>query len=695
MFDINKLRNIGIAAHIDSGKTTLSERILFFTGKIHQIIEVRDKSGAGPTMDSMDLEREKGITIQSAATYAEWKDFNINLIDTPGHIDFTVEVERSLRVLDGTVLVLCGVAGVQSQTITVERQMRRYSVPKITFINKVDRSGANPDKVVTQLREKLSQRPVLITMPIGMEEEFEGVIDLLKMKAIYYEGDNGEIIREADIPAGLLDEAKERRMEIIETLSDFDDVIAEKFLGEEEITMEELIPVIRKHTIALHITPVYIGTAKRNKGIQTLLDAVTMFLPCPLDKQNETLDLNNNEARVALETDPDKPLCALAFKLEDGRYGQLTYMRVYQGKITKGDFIYNSKNGKKTKVARLVRMHASEMHDIEEAVAGDIIATFGIECSSGDTFTDGTQNYSMSSMYVPNPVIELSISPKEKTKQANFSKALNRFQKEDPTFRVKIDPESNETIISGMGELHLEIYIERIKREYATEIIVGRPKVAYRETITQKIEYNYTHKKQSGGSGQFARVAGYIEPIPAEENLEYQFVDKIVGGVISREYIPAVDKGFKEQMEEGFLIGQKIVNVRCVLNDGSIHTVDSSEMAFKIAGKQALKEAMAKAKPTILEPIMKLETSAPEEFQGVVIGQINQRRGIIVNTTSDSGYAVVEAEVPLSEMFGYSNDLRSMTQGKGEFTMEFLKYMQVPRSVQENIIEEYKKLNQK
>jgi elongation factor G len=694
MFDINKLRNIGIAAHIDSGKTTLSERILFFTGKIHQIIEVRDKSGAGPTMDSMDLEREKGITIQSAATYAEWNGFNINLIDTPGHIDFTVEVERSLRVLDGTVLVLCGVAGVQSQTITVERQMRRYAVPKITFINKVDRSGANPDKVVSQLREKLNQKPVLITMPIGMEEEFEGVIDLLKMKAIYYDGDNGEIIREDPIPADLLEEAKERRLAIIETLSDFDDNIAEKFLGEEEVTSEEMIPVIRKQTINLHITPVFIGTAKRNKGIQTLLDGICMFLPCPLEKENESLDLDKNEAKVALATDPNKPLVALAFKLEDGRYGQLTYMRVYQGKMTKGDFIYNSRNGKKTKVARLVRMHANEMHDIETAEAGDIIATFGVECSSGDTFTDGTVNYSMSSMFVPNPVIELAISPKEKTKQANFSKALNRFQKEDPTFRVKLDEESNETIISGMGELHLEIYIERIKREYACEIIVGRPKVAYREAISQRVNYNYTHKKQTGGSGQFARVAGYIEPIPAEENKDYEFIDKIVGGVIAREYIPAVDKGFKEQLEEGFLIGQKIVNVRCELNDGAIHAVDSSEMAFKVAAKAAFKEAMAKAKPVILEPIMKLETSAPEEFQGVVIGQINQRRGIIVNTNSDSGYAVVEAEVPLSEMFGYSNDLRSMTQGKGEFTMEFLKYVQVPKSVQEDIIEEYKK-NQK
>jgi elongation factor G len=691
MNDITKIRNIGIAAHIDSGKTTLSERILYYTGKIHQMIEVRDKSGAGPTMDSMDLEREKGITIQSAATYCEWGDYHINLIDTPGHIDFTVEVERSLRVLDGAVLVLCSVAGVQSQTMTVERQMRRYNVPRIAFINKVDRSGANPDRVVAQLQEKLNLKPVLLTMPIGLEEQFEGVVDLLKMKAVYFDGSNGEIVREEEIPEGLREEADYRRLQIVEALADYDDVIAEKFLGDEFVSTEEIIPVLRKATIGLHTTPVFVGTAKRNKGIQLMLDGVGMFLPSPLDKVNEALDLDNNEARVTLEANPNKPFIGLAFKLEDGRFGQLTYMRIYQGSVKKGDFITNAKTKKKVKVPRLVRMHAKEMHDIEEAVAGDIVAMFGVECSSGDTFTDGTINYSMTSMFVPKPVIELSVAPKEKTAQVNFSKALNRFQKEDPTFQVYRDEESNETIIKGMGELHLEIYIERIKREYNCDVVVGKPKVAYRETITQRAEYNYTHKKQTGGSGQFARVAGYIEPIPAEEGKEYEFVDAVVGGVISREFIPGCDKGFQDQVASGVLIEQPVVNVRIVLNDGQTHPVDSSEMAFRLASRYAMKEALVAAKPIILEPIMKLETSAPDEFQGVIIGQINQRRGVIVNTTIETGYAIVNAEVPLSEMFGYSSDLRGATQGKGEFTMEFLKYAPVPRNVQEQLIEEYKK----
>lgn len=691
MNDILKIRNIGIAAHIDSGKTTLSERILYYTGKIHQMIEVRDKSGAGPTMDSMDLEREKGITIQSAATYCEWGDYHINLIDTPGHIDFTVEVERSLRILDGAILVLCSVAGVQSQTMTVERQMRRYNVPRIAFINKVDRSGANPDRVIAQLQEKLNLKPVLLTMPIGLEEQFEGVVDLLKMKAVYFDGANGEIIREEEIPEGLMEEADYRRLQIVEALADFDDVIAEKFLGDEYVSTEEIIPVLRKATIGLHTTPVFVGTAKRNKGIQLLLDGVGMFLPSPLDKVNEALDLDNNENKVSLEAVSDKPFIGLAFKLEDGRFGQLTYMRIYQGSVKKGDFITNAKTKKKVKVPRLIRMHAKEMHDIEGAFAGDIIAMFGVECSSGDTFTDGTINYSMTSMFVPKPVIELSVAPKEKTSQVNFSKALNRFQKEDPTFQVYRDEESNETIIKGMGELHLEIYIERIKREYNCDVVVGKPKVAYRETITQRAEFNYTHKKQTGGSGQFARVAGYIEPIPAEEGKEYEFVDAVVGGVISREFIPGCDKGFQDQAASGVLIEQPVVNLRVVLNDGQTHPVDSSEMAFRLASRYAMKEALAAAKPIILEPIMKLETSAPDEFQGVIIGQINQRRGVIVNTTIEMGYAVVNAEVPLSEMFGYSSDLRGATQGKGEFTMEFLKYAPVPRNVQEQLIEEYKK----
>jgi elongation factor G len=693
--DISKLRNIGIAAHIDSGKTTLSERILFYTGRIHQIIEVRSKSGGGPTMDSMDLEREKGITIQSAATYAQWKDYNINLIDTPGHIDFTVEVERALRVLDGAVLVLCGVAGVQSQSITVDRQMRRYSVPRVAFINKVDRAGANPDKVVNQLEEKLGHKPALVTMPIGIEDNFQGVVDLIKMKAIYYEGANGEEVVEKDIPSHLLDEAKKRRQKLIERIADYDDFVAEKFLDEAEISQEELIAAIRRVTIAMHITPVFVGTAKQNKGIQTLLDGVGLFLPAPGEVKNYALDLDDEENEVLLKNEDDMPTVLLAFKLEDGKYGQLTYMRVYQGKVRKGDNLVNIQNKKKLKVPRIVKMHANSMEDIDEAQAGDIIGMFGVDCSSGDTFTDGRVNYSMTSMHIPTPVIELAVSPKERTQQANFSKALNRFQKEDPTFQVYRDEETAETIIKGMGELHLEIYIERIKREYNTEVIVGRPKVAYRETITQRAAFDYTHKKQSGGSGQYARVAGFIEPLVEANDNHYQFFNNIVGGVIPKEYIPACDKGFQEQLKEGLLIKQPMVDVQVTINDGSTHTVDSSEMAFKLASRWAMREALAKAKPIILEPIMKLVVAAPDEFQGIVIGQINQRRGVISNTTSESKYVTVEAEVPLKEMFGYSSDIRGVTQGKGEFTMEFLKYQAVPKSVEEELIKEFKEKEKK
>ncbi|MBM4151824.1 MAG: elongation factor G [Ignavibacteria bacterium] len=686
MSDISKVRNIGISAHIDSGKTTLSERILFYTGKIHKIEEVRGKSGVGATMDSMDLEREKGITIQSAATYCTWGDYEINLIDTPGHVDFTVEVERALRVLDGAVLVLCGVAGVQSQSITVDRQMRRYNVPRLAFINKIDRSGSNPDRVAEQLRDKLHHRPVIMTFPMGLEDRFAGVVDLLHMKAVFFDGDNGENIRREDIPAEYVEEAKKRRHAMIEALSDFDDAIAEKFLMEEEVTAEELIPVIRRETISLKITPLYVGSAMKNKGVQVLLDAVGMFLPAPKDVKNEGLDQSKNEAKLELIPEISKPFVGLAFKLEDGRFGQLTYMRIYQGGVKKGDMITNMSNGKRVKVPRLVRMHADEMHDIEEVGPGQIVAMFGIDCASGDTFTDGNLSVTMTSMFVPEPVIELAVSPKEKSGQVNFSKALNRFTKEDPTFRVYRDEESGETIIKGMGELHLEIYIERIKREYNCEVNVGRPKVAFREAITTNAAFNYTHKKQTGGSGQFARVAGFLEPLPTDAVETYEFVDDIVGGVIPREYIPACDKGFRDAIVEGSLIGQPVVGVRATINDGADHPVDSSEMAFKVASIAAFREAYMKAKPVILEPIMKLEISAPEEFQGVAIGQINQRRGVIVGATMDAGYVVVEAEVPLSEMFGYSTDLRSVTQGKGEFSMEFLRYAQVPKNVQDEMV---------
>jgi elongation factor G len=689
--DLNKMRNIGISAHIDSGKTTLSERILYYTGKIHAIHEVRGKDNVGATMDSMDLEREKGITIQSAATFSEWKDHFINLIDTPGHVDFTVEVERALRVLDGAILVLCSVAGVQSQSITVDRQMKRYGVPRLCFINKMDRAGANPFRGVQMLREKLNHNAHLVTYPIGAEDQFSGIVDLLTMKAKYFDGPNGENVRIEDCPAEILDKATEARNSLIEALADFDDTLAEKFLEGQEITAEELVPIIRKATLSLNFTPVFVGSAFKNKGVQHLLDGVLAYLPSPLESKEKALDQDNNEAEVKLIPDPAKPLVALAFKLEDGRYGQLTYMRLYQGTLRKGDFIYNVNSRKKVKVPRLVRMHAAEMVDIEEACGGDIIALFGVECASGDTFTDGTINYTMNSMHIPDPVISLSIKPKKREGQVNFSKALGKFSREDPTFRVSRDEESGETLISGMGELHLEIYIERMKREFNCEVEVGQPQVAYRETITKQARLDYTHKKQTGGAGQFAKLAGFIEPLPEDAVNNYEFVNEVVGGAIPREFIPACDKGFQEQLKKGLLIGAPVVRVRCIVNDGQHHPVDSSEMAFRIAAMAAIRESYMAAAPTILEPIMKVEVQAPEEFQGSVIGQLNQRRGVILDTSTNEGYVVVSANVPFSEMFGYSTDLRSITQGKGEFTMEFAKYEPAPRNVQEELIKKYQK----
>jgi elongation factor G len=687
--DLSKIRNIGISAHIDSGKTTLSERFLFYTARIHKIEEVRGKSGVGATMDFMDLEREKGITIQSAATYCVWKDHNINLIDTPGHVDFTVEVERSLRVLDGAVLVLCSVAGVQSQSITVDRQMKRYGVPRICFINKMDRAGANPVRGRNMLRDKLKHNAHFINYPIGAEDGFEGVIDLVRMRAIYYDGENGEILREEDIPAEYQAPAEQYREELIAALGDFDDKIAEKYLEGEEPTEDELKTAIRTATLSLNFTPVMVGSAYKNKGVQTLIDAVTYYLPAPDQVDNFALDRDQGEKETLLVSDTEKPFVGLAFKLEDGRYGQLTYMRVYQGTVRKGEFIINTTTDKRLKVPRIVQMHADEMTDIDSAKAGDIVALFGVECASGDTFTDGKVNYGMTSMFVPDAVISLAISPKDRKTEANFSKALNRFQKEDPTLRVHRDDESNETVISGMGELHLEIYCERMAREYACPVVTGQPQVAYRETITQSASYDYTHKKQTGGSGQFGKVIGSIEPLPSDSEKNYEFSDNVVGGRIPRNFIPACDKGFQQAVQEGKLIGFPIVNIKVNLDDGEYHQVDSSEMAFKTAALMAFRQAYEKAAPVVLEPVMRLETQAPEEFQGTVMGQINQRRGIIQNSGTNEGFAVIEAEVPLAEMFGYATDLRSATQGKGEFSMEFARYAPVPKSVQEELIKKY------
>ena len=687
-WDISKVRNIGISAHIDSGKTTTSERILFYCNKIHAIHEVRGKDGVGAVMDNMELERERGITIQSAATQVQWKDITINLIDTPGHVDFTVEVERSLRVLDGAIMILCAVAGVQSQSITVDRQLKRYHVPRVAFVNKCDRQGANPIRVCNQVREKLGLNAHMMELPIGLEDKLEGVVDLVAMKAIYFDGPNGEDLRYADIPANLKDDAEKYREELLDAASMFDDSLMEEIMekGYDGIEEEKIIAAIRKGTLSEQFVGVFCGSAHVNKGIQPLLDAVVRYLPAPNEVRNVALDLDNNEAEVELESVDNKPCVALGFKLDDGQYGQLTYTRVYQGKIKKGEELYNTRTKKRFKVGRLVRMNSAAMEDINEGCAGDIVALFGVDCASGDTFVNGGINYSMASMYVPEPVISLSITPKDKQAAMQMSKALNRFTKEDPTFRVYTDPESNETIIKGMGELHLEVYVERMKREYNCEVVTGAPQVAYRESIGAKADFNYTHKKQTGGSGQYGRVAGFMEPI---EDKDYEFVDAIKGGAIPNEYIPSCDKGFQKAMKEGSLIGAPIVGVRMTINDGQYHPVDSNDNAFQIAAIGAFREGYMKAKPSILEPIMKVQIAAPNEFQGNIFGLINQRRGIIGETTDENNQTVVNAEVPLSEMFGFSTILRSSTQGKGEFTMEFLKYGKVPNNVAEELIKKY------
>ena len=691
--DLLGMRNIGISAHIDSGKTTLSERILYFCNKIHAIHEVRGKDGVGATMDSMELERERGITIASAATNVEWKGHEINIIDTPGHVDFTIEVERSLRVLDGAILVLCSVGGVQSQSITVDRQMKRYHVPRIAFVNKCDRTGANPYRVKDQLVEKLGLNAVLMQIPIGLEDRLQGVVDLVEMKAYYFDtGADGLQERVEEIPEELMAEAQAKREELLDAASMFSDELMEAIL-EDSVTPEMIKAAVRKGTIGLQLCPVFMGSAYKNKGIQPLLDGVIDYLPNPTEVKNVALDLDNNEKEVVLESTEDAKPVILAFKLEDGQFGQLTYIRIYQGKIKKGDTLYNTRTKKKFNVGRLVKMHASAMEDISEAGCGEIAALFGIDCASGDTFCDPSLNYSMTSMFVPTPVISLAIKPVDKKAADNMAKALNRFTKEDPTFQTYVDPESNQTIIRGMGELHLDVYIERMKREYKAEVEVGQPEVAYREAISQRADFNFTHKKQTGGSGQYARVAGYIEPIvqtdPDEPAKDYEFVNEVKGGAIPTEYIPSCDKGFQTAMKKGTQVGFPVIGVRCVVNDGQWHPVDSSDMAFQTAAIGAFREAFEKAKPVILEPIMKVEVNGPSEFQGNIFGSINQRRGMIVSSTEDNNQCQVIAEVPLSEMFGYSTVLRSLTQGKAEFTMEVEKYGRVPQSVSDELKKEY------
>ena len=689
-------RNIGISAHIDSGKTTLTERILYYTGRIGSIHDVRGKDGVGAKMDSMDLEREKGITIQSAATFCQWNNkAHINIIDTPGHVDFTIEVERALRVLDGGVLVLCGVSGVQSQSLTVDRQMKRYKVPRVAFVNKLDRQGANPWKVIEDLRNQLKLNAAAVQIPIGLENFHEGVIDLIEKKHITFAGDRGELVQESsDITdPSLLELMEVKRNELIELLADVDEEIAELYLMEEDISVEQLKEAIRRQVIACQFVPVFMGSAFKNKGVQPLLDGIIDYLPEPIEKPNTALDLNNNEAPVQVTGKPDDPLLALAFKLEETPFGQLTYMRVYQGTLQKGNVITNVSDGKKTKLARIVRMHSDEMEDVDSAAAGEVVAMFGIDCRSMDTFSDGNRNLVLSSMYVPEPVMSLAIKPAQSKMQNNFAKALQKFTKEDPTLRVKVDETTKETILSGMGELHLEVYVERMKREYNVDVISGQPNVNYKETINIKQEFDWLHKKQSGGSGQYAKVIGYMEPLTEKVGEDVnEFVNECIGTNIPPEYYTSCAKGMEDAMKEGSLVGSEVEGVRVVLQDGASHAVDSSDMAFRICMANAIRDTVKRAQPSILEPVMNVEIDIPAEFQGSVVAGVNRRMGLIQNSdmNEDGSGVKILAQVPLANMFGYSTELRSMTQGKGEFTMEYHTHMPVPRNVQDELMTKYK-----
>lgn len=691
---LERIRNIGISAHIDSGKTTLTERILFYTGRIKQMHEVKGKDNVGATMDSMELERQRGITIQSAATYTMWKDHNINIIDTPGHVDFTVEVERALRVLDGAILVLCSVGGVQSQTLTVNRQMKRYNVPCLAFINKLDRTGANPYRVLGQMRSKLNHNAAFIQLPMGVESNCKGIIDLVKQKALYFEDQLGLTVREDEIPQDMRVESDERRHELIEHLSNVDDSIGELFLEEKTPNEQDIMAAIRRTALKRTFTPVLVGTALKNKGVQPLLDAVLNYLPHPGEVENIALIEKKGQEPQQIVLDPARdgksPFVGLAFKLEAGRFGQLTYLRCYQGVLKKGDSIFNVRSGKKVRLARLVRLHSNNMEDVNEVYAGDIFALFGVDCASGDTFvTDPDYELSMESIFVPDPVVSMAIKPANNKDRDNFSKAVARFTKEDPTFRFAYDNDIKETLVSGMGELHLEIYAQRMEREYNCPVVLGKPKVAFRETLVTPCEFDFLHKKQSGGQGQYARVTGVLEPLPPHQNTTIEFTDETIGTNVPKQFIPGVEKGFRQMAEKGLLSGHKLSGIKFRLMDGAHHIVDSSELAFMLAAQGAIKSVFENGNWQILEPIMMVEVTAPEEFQGTVIGQLNKRHGIITGTEGSEGWFTVYAEVPLNDMFGYAGELRSSTQGKGEFSMEYSRYSPCKPDLQEKLMQDY------
>ena len=681
---LERVRNFGIAAHIDAGKTTTTERILFYTGKTHKIGEVHD--GAAVT-DFMDQERERGITIQSAAVTAMWKEHQFNIIDTPGHVDFTIEVERSLRVLDGVVAVFCAVGGVQSQSETVWRQANRYEVPRMVFVNKMDRTGANFYRVVDQIKTRLGANAVPIQLPIGAEDKFTGLIDLMTMKAEIYTNDLGTDIREEEIPADLLEKAQEYRAEMIEKISETDDDLMIKFMEGEEPTIDELKAALRKAVCTNQIVPVCCGTAFKNKGVQLLLDNVVYYMPSPLDVKAIEGELEDG-TKVERHSSEDEPFSALAFKIMTDPYvGRLTFLRVYSGKLTSGSYALNATNGKKERISRLVQMYADQRNEITEVYAGDICAAVGLkDTTTGDTLCDENAPIILEKMEFPDPVISVAIEPKTKADQDKMGIALQKLAEEDPSFRVKSDSETGQTIISGMGELHLDIIVDRLLREFKVDANVGKPQVAYRETILGTADQDSKFIRQSGGKGQYGHVK--IRISPAGENEGFVFENKIVGGAIPKEYIEPARKGMEEALEGGILAGYPMIDVKVELYDGSYHEVDSSEMAFKIAGSMAIKDGCKKARPCILEPMMKVEIEIPDEYTGTIIGDISRRRGRIEGQEplGNTGNVIVRATVPLGNMFGYATDLRSNTQGRGTFSMEFLKYEQVPTNVQEEII---------
>jgi elongation factor G len=694
--DLQYLRNIGISAHIDSGKTTLSERILFYAGRIHRMQEVKGGQGEGATMDYMDLERERGITITSAATTVNWDDaqgidHQINLIDTPGHVDFTVEVERSLRVLDGAILVLCAVGGVQSQSMTVDRQMKRYHVPRLAFINKMDRIGANPLRVVQQVKEKLECDAILMQLPIGKEDDFSGIIDLITMQAVYFDGTNGEKVRREAIPADLLEDAKKHRHLMLEGLSMYSDELMEKLLAEQEVPEELIHATVKDAVQNQDATAVFMGSAYKNKGVQPLLDAIVRYLPSPLAHKIKARNWENPEEKIELQADATKPFVGMAFKLVDDPYGQLTFMRIYQGTVKKGDQMVNQRTSQRQRFSRIVRMHADKREEMDSASAGDIVAVIGIDAASGDTYATEHKYCTLESMFIAEPVIKMAISVPNREASDKLAKALQRFSREDPTFRVTTDEETGDTLIAGMGELHLDIYVERIRREYKVQVEVGAPKVSYREAPMQLAPFNYKHKKQTGGSGQYAHIVGKLEPLPEDAPETFEFENEVIQGRIPKEYIPSVEKGFRASLQKGPIAGFPIVGVKATLEDGSYHEVDSSDMAFQICGQNCFRETFMQTKPVLLEPVMKVEIEVPTTFQGPVVGNLTSRRGMILSSEVHGNTAVIEGEVPLAETFGYSTDLRSMTQGQGTFTMEFSKYRRVPTSIQQEIIEEKKK----